>query len=123
VTTPEKHAVTLRLFEVIGGQAMVESTLRAALESAKSVLGEAGDMIDEIEKSIVGDTTVSDAWIDALERALETDELELLIEFYSAPWGKKMAASLPKMGALVGGGLLRWQAEVLTPLLTKLIEG
>jgi hypothetical protein len=123
VTSPEKHAVALKLFATIGGQKMVEDTLRGGLESAKAVMGDAGEIFDELEKMIVGDTTVSDAWIDALERALETEELESLIEFYEAPHGKKMAASLPRLGALVGGGLLRWQTEVLTPLLTKLIEG
>ena len=120
---PQKHAMVLELFEKMGGQPMVDGSIESLLESMKTVLAEAPEELwDELRKSTLGDPTVARAWEDALERAFEPDEIQLLIDFYAAPHGQKMAAALPRMVGLISTTMLRWQSEVLMPRIETLMK-
>jgi hypothetical protein len=119
----DRHALVLELFEKMGGQKMVDRTIESTLDAMKTVLADAPEELwSELRGGTHGDPTVARAWEDSLERAFEPDELQLLLDFYSASHGQKMADALPRMVSLVSATMLRWQKEVLMPRLEALMK-
>jgi len=124
MSDPAKHALVVELFEKMGGQKMVEQSMNSTFDALRTIAGELPEEFwTELHASTAGDDTLAKAWADALERAFEPDELQILIDYYRAPPGQKMAAALPQLTGAVAGILLRWQQEVLMPRLTKLLGG
>ena len=118
-----KHEQVLALFEKMGGQQMVDNTILSTLQAMKTVLADAPEELwTELRAQTLGDPRIARVWEESLEKAFEPDELELLIEYYSASHGQKMAAALPQMVALIGTTMLRWQQEVLMPRLETLMK-
>jgi hypothetical protein len=114
------QAAADRLYEQLGGDAMVTRALEIAIRSMRDTVEHPEPFWLRLTVLARADRTVARAARDAISLAYETDQLIRLADFYATPAGAKLAAAAPLLGVAAQVALMRWHQTVLTPALAKL---
>jgi len=111
-----------RLFELLGGHAMLADTFQEMATVLRDSLPVAEGFWEEIRAAIQADPELDQAVTDAYVRHLQAEDIGALVAFYASPVGRKMAAAHVAVARGLVAVSVRWQSEVFGPAVERLVD-